>query len=268
MADFKLIALDLDGTLNNTYKTITPDTKKALLRAQEQGIKIVLASGRSMPGLLEEARELELERYQGHLISYNGAMVYSMSDHSTLLSRPIPRELSSRLLKIISPYSVTPIVDDGIHLYTDQPEDPYVKYELANNHLALKVIASIPDTITFSPHKILLDGDQQILCRVKKEVAGHFQGTLDFNFSAPDNLEITLPGVSKGSSLQFLADTLAIPAGKIIAFGDGDSDVSMFQYAGLGVAMANASAAAKAAATMLTRSNDEDGIAHALAKLL
>ena len=221
-----------------------------------------------MPGLLEEAGELELERYQGYLISYNGAMVYSMSDHSTLLSRPIPRELSARLLKTVSPYSITPIVDDGIYLYTNQPEDPYVRYELANNHLALKLIASIPDAITFSPHKILLDGDEQILCKVKKEVAGRFQGTLDFNFSAPDNLEITLPGVSKGSSLQFLADTLVIPAGKIIAFGDGDNDVSMFQYAGLGIAMANASAAAKAAASMLTLSNDEDGIAHALAKLL
>ena len=109
----KAIVLDLDGSLLNSRKEITPDTKQALLRAQKAGIRLALASARSLNGLARFARQLELERNHGMLICYNGGLITDAQSGDTLYSRAMPKELAAEICRFLKQYDVIPMIDRG-----------------------------------------------------------------------------------------------------------------------------------------------------------
>ena len=88
---YKIIALDLDGTLTNSEKKITPKTKEALFRIQEKGIKVVLASGRPTPGVLPLAEELRLKDYGSYILSYNGARIINCKTNESVCNETLPK---------------------------------------------------------------------------------------------------------------------------------------------------------------------------------
>ena len=90
---YKMIVLDLDGTLTNNKKVITPKTKNALIRAQEQGIRLVLASGRPTYGIAPLAQELQLKQYHGYILAFNGAKIIDCASGNTLFEQTLPLEL-------------------------------------------------------------------------------------------------------------------------------------------------------------------------------
>ena len=90
---YKLLVIDVDGTLLNDQKQITPHTKSAILKAQQMGVHIVLASGRPTGGILPLAKELELNNYGGYVISYNGAQIIEMQTGNLLFEKRINPEL-------------------------------------------------------------------------------------------------------------------------------------------------------------------------------
>ena len=96
---YKMIALDLDGTLNNDEKKITDKTREALLAVQQHGVMVVLASGRQAPGLLREADALDLKDYHGLLLSYNGGQIKDATTGEILYSQAIDRETALRFLR-------------------------------------------------------------------------------------------------------------------------------------------------------------------------
>lgn len=104
---YKLIALDLDGTLKNSKNKITPKTKKALIQAQELGMKIVLASGRPTPGLRHEAKELELEKYEGYILSFNGARVVDVKTGETVYEQTLTLEEAKRAYERSKEYQLS-----------------------------------------------------------------------------------------------------------------------------------------------------------------
>ncbi|ADD01616.1 Cof-like hydrolase [Thermoanaerobacter italicus Ab9] len=263
---YKMIVLDVDGTLINDEKIITPKTKDALIAVQRQGVIVVLASGRPAPGLKRESDALELEKYHGLLLSYNGGKVIDVTTKKVIYQKSIPRETATRLLKHLETFPVTPIVDDGTYIYTTDEDGYQIRYESQNNNLKIKIVNNLADDINFCPIKILIAAPNEVLLSASKKIMAPFENELSFTLSAPFYLEATMKGVSKASSLRIICNILNIKPEEVMAFGDAQNDILMIEFAGLGVAMGNACEELKAIADEVTLSNNEDGIAHTLKK--
>ena len=263
----KIISLDIDGTLYTSDKKISPATKKALLRAQEKGCILVLASGRPTAGLVPIAEQLEMQKFHGMLLAYNGGVVIDFTTGKKIFSKEIPNNLAKKLLKHLENLPVNPIVDDGETIFTTDAESFQVPYESQSNHLKIKIVENVHDAVNFSPAKVLIAAPEEILKKNIPAIKEPFKGELDFVLSAPFYLEATLPGISKADALKKACEVLKISTEDIIAFGDAQNDIPMFEVAGYGVAMGNACDELKKIAKEITSTNDEDGIARALEKL-
>ena len=120
--NYKLIAMDLDGTLNNDEKVITSRTREALMMAQKRGIRLALASARPSPGLFKERDILELQNYGGILMSYNGGRITEAATGRVLFETAMDLEETRRCLRFLETLPVTPILDDGVRFYVTDPE--------------------------------------------------------------------------------------------------------------------------------------------------
>lgn len=260
----KIISLDIDGTLYTSEKKISAETKSALLRAQENGCVLVLASGRPTAGLVPIARQLSMEKFHGMLLAYNGGVVIDFTTGEKIFSNVIENALAKKLLKHLENFPVNPIVDDGETIFTTDPESFQVPYESQSNHLKIQTVANIHDAVDFSPAKILIAAPAEILSRDTEKISAPFSDKLDFVLSAPFYLEATIKGVNKADALKTACENLKIPAADIIAFGDAQNDIPMLKVAGYAVAMGNACAELKEIADHVTDTNDNDGIARAL----
>lgn len=265
---YKLIALDLDGTLNNDQKTITEKTKAALMQAQKRGIRLVLASARPAPGLFKERDTLRLQAHQGILMSYNGGRIVNAASGAVLFETTMETEQARQVLRMLEHLPVTPILDDGTQFYVTDRRGYQVEYECRNNRMGCREVENLADFLGFAPVKILMSVDPQILSHIQKQIARSLPPQLAVVQTAPFYLEVIPNTINKGQGVKKLCDILGISPGEVIAFGDAENDIPMLQAAGMGVAMGNASDSVKAAADMVTGSNNEDGIAAALDILL
>ncbi len=263
---YKMIALDLDGTLNNDEKMITPKTRAALIEAQKMGVVVVLASGRPTPGLKRESDELELEKYKGLLLSYNGGKVVHASTKEVLYEKSMSQDIAIRLLKHLEDFPVTPIVDNGKHYFARHEKEFMIKEESKLNNMGIKIVNKIVDVIDFSPVKVLIAAPNETLVPASEKIMEPFDEELSFIQSSPYFLEATVKGINKASSLQTICDLLSIKPKEVMAFGDAQNDISMLQFAGLGVAMGNACDPLKEIADEVTLTNNEDGIAYTISK--
>jgi hydroxymethylpyrimidine pyrophosphatase-like HAD family hydrolase len=136
--------MDLDGTLNNSEKKITPVTKAALMQAQKQGIRLALASARPSPGLYKERDILELHRYGGILMSYNGGRIVDAATGDTLFETAMDRNQAVQVLRFLEQLPVTPILDDGKQFYVTDEQGYKVEYECRNNGMVCSRVENQP----------------------------------------------------------------------------------------------------------------------------
>ncbi|MCR5757102.1 MAG: Cof-type HAD-IIB family hydrolase [Selenomonas sp.] len=264
---YKMIALDLDGTLDNDDKIITPRTREALMAVQEQGVVVALVSGRQAPGLQREADALHLEDYNGLRISYNGGRIQEAATGKILFDSAIDNATAVEFLRHLEQWpELSPIVDDGESIYTTDARRHKVMAESRNNNLKVKIVENIADAVTFDPVKILTAAPNEILVPRLADIRQGFEERLSFVQSAPWFYEGTVKGVGKNSALKQACKQLGITSAEVMAFGDAQNDMSMLEFAGYGVAMGNACDELKSIADEITASNNEDGIAVTLAK--
>ncbi len=262
----KLIALDIDGTLTNDEKKITPATRDALIAVQKMGVIAVLASGRQAPGLLRESRELCMQDYHGLLLSYNGARIEDATTGEILYAKGIDNETAVSYLRHLAKLPVSAIVDDGEAIITTSADNFMIDVECRNNNMKLRIVPDIADAVDFAPSKILTAAPPSQLSGLLADIREGFEDKLSFAQSAPWFYEATAPGVSKAESLGMVCRKLGIAPCEVMAFGDAQNDLSMINFAGIGVAMGNSSEELKNAADEVTLSNNEDGIAATLKK--
>lgn len=265
---YRLIAMDLDGTLNNDEKRIDPPTRDALMRAQAAGIRLMLASARPLPGLYRDRDALRLGEYGGILMAYNGGRIVDARTGETLYAMGMDREAAREALRLLETLPVTPILDDGARFYVTSKDGYKVDYECRNNRMACVEVENLADWLPFSPNKILMSADPSGIREVQAKIAGALPPGLTVVQTAAFYLEIIPSSVNKGAGLVGACRALQIEPGETIAFGDSENDIEMLRAAGVGVAMGNADEAVKRAADWVTRSNNENGIAHALSLLL
>ena len=261
---YKLIAMDLDGTLNNDQKIITEKTKEALMLAQQKGVRLALASARPSPGLFRERDVLRLQDHQGILMSYNGGRIVDAETGAVLFETAMDMEETRAALRFLETLPVTPILDDGRQFYVTDKNGYKVDYECTNNRMECTEVPNLADFLHFAPIKILMSADPAIIHDIQKKIAAFLPDSLTVVQTAAFYLEIIPRIINKGQGILDICKTLGISPEEVVSFGDAENDIPMLKAAGMGVAMGNADANVKAAADMITLSNNDDGIAHAL----
>ena len=264
----KLIALDLDGTLNNDQKQITTKTLAALMEAQRRGVRLALASARPSPGLFRERDILRMQDFDGILMSYNGGRITHAASGEVLFETAMEQRRAKQVLRQLEQLPVTPILDDGKRFFVTDTDGYKVAYECQNNQMTCTQVENLADFLYFSPIKILMSVLPEQLKEVQARIAAQLPEELTVVQTAPFYLEVIPRSIHKGQGIRDICRVLDIQPGEVIAFGDAENDIPMLREAGIGVAMGNASEAVKAAADHITRSNNEDGIAAALERLL
>ena len=265
---YRLIAMDLDGTLNNDEKVITAQTRAVLMEAQKKGIRLALASARPSPGLYKERDILELQNYGGILMSYNGGRIVDAATGGVLFETAMDMDMTKDVLRFLETLPVTPILDDGKQFYVTDAGAFKVDYECRNNNMICSEVGNLADFLDFAPIKILMSVQPERLKEVQRQIADFLPEELTVVQTASFYLEVIPKRIDKGQGIRDICDTLGFSTEAVIAFGDAENDIPMLRAAGMGVAMGNATEAAKAAADYVTLSNNEDGIAAALRQLL
>lgn len=266
--NYEMIVLDLDGTLTNRDKVITPETKKVLMEAQERGKIVVLASGRPTYGVMPLAKELELERYGGYILSFNGGVIINCKTMETTFSRLLPEDSNEKIISLAKEHGVNILTYEGEVIITPDGSDVYVNKEAAINHMEVRQIGDFRQHINFAVPKYLMLDDGDYLALVEPKVKAAMGKNFSVYRSEPYFLEILPKGIDKAKSLERLLGDLGLTKEQMIACGDGYNDLTMIQYAGLGVAMGNAVLPIRKNADFITLSNDEDGVAHVVKKFL
>ena len=266
---YKLLVLDVDGTLLNNEMEISKRTLAALLKVQHMGVRIVLASGRPTSGLMPLAKALELGNFGGFIMSYNGSSVVKAGDGEVVFERRINPELIPYLEKKArkNGFSIFTYHDD--YILTDNADDIHIRREAWLNHMKIMEEPEFSIAIDFAPCKcVLVSDDGEALRGLENHWKRRLDGVLDVFPSEPYFLEVVPCGVDKANTLGVLMGQLGVTRDEVIAIGDGVADVTMLQLAGMGVAMGHAQDSVKICADYVTASNEEDGVAQAVEKLI
>lgn len=265
---YEVMVLDLDGTLTNSQKEITRKTKEALLRIQEEGIRVVLASGRPTPGVMPLARELCLDQHGGYILSFNGGKIIKVENGQLIYNAVIPKELIPEIYEAAVKYETGIITYTNDKIVLGSEIDPYIEKEQAINKIPYWKPENFPEAIDFPVNKFLLTGEPERMEEILEKLREKFGEALNIFRSEPFFIEIMPPNIDKAYSLSKLLEKLHYSRKQMICCGDGFNDISMIRYAGLGVAMANAQPETKAVADFITLSNDEDGVAYVIEKFI
>lgn len=265
---YKLLVLDLDGTLTNSQKNITRKTKETIFRAQEKGIKVVLASGRPTYGIVPLANELRLDTLGGYILSYNGGEIIDWKTKEVLHAKQLDPQVLPYLYESAKKNDFAIITYQNQFIITESPDDIYVHKEAFLNKMEIKKVDDFLSYVDFSVSKCLITGESEQLMALEKEMNDHLKGIMGVFRSEPFFLELVPNGIDKAQSLSILLDKLGMTPDEMVACGDGFNDLSMIQYAGLGVAMGNAQLVVRQQADFITLSNEEDGVAHVVERFL
>lgn len=257
---FKVVALDLDGTLLNNDCSLSEESKKVIRRLGEKGLDFILASGRPFCSMLPFAEEL---RIRLPLITTNGALVKSVTGNDYCKKNWIPRELVRTVLDFALARQV------GIIIYGEEKTYSFNR-DLAEKQRHIEQI-NVEVITEFNPRskvlKIVFYGSPETNRELGNALASRFGNQLSITQSHEQYLEVMKKGVSKGQALQEFLTKLGIYREQLIVFGNGLNDLSMFSIAGFSVAMDNSPDELKQEADFVCKSNLEDGVAHTL-KLL
>ena len=274
MADIKLIAFDLDGTLLNSKKELTPNTRATLEKAASMEIEIVPSTGRFWNLIPDCVRELDFINYA---ITLNGAEVYDVKKSKSLVKFEIPAERALKMARVFDD------IDEIIYDFVINSKG-YMRRELHEKipdfmvgEWQVRLVADFRKPLENEEFYELIKNsegvqkiqiftlDKNLRADLLKALPVVFRKNL-FTSSIPNNIEINDINAKKGNALKFLAEYLKISIENTIAFGDGLNDVSMIEAAGIGAAMKNSCQEVLDAADFVTTDCDNEGVAEGIKK--
>ena len=201
---YKLIVLDLDGTLTNSKKVITPRNREILIRVQEQGVRLVLASGRPTYGIVPLANELRMNEFGGFILSYNGGEIINWETQEMLYENVLPNDVVPVLYECARSHQLSILTYDGAEIVTENSQDPYVQKEAFLNKMAVRETNDFLTDITLPVAKCLIVGDADKLIPLEAELCLRLQGRINVFRSEPYFLELVPQGIDKALSLAVL----------------------------------------------------------------
>lgn len=286
---YKMVAIDLDGTMLNQYGIITEKTKDVIKKVQEKGVEVIIASGRAITSVKRFSKEINSEKY---FISGNGAITYDIKNNRILYENVLKKQKALKIIKICEENSIyyNVYTENGIiakslnyntlYYYKDNLTKP------DENRTHINIVENVYDYIESKNEKILkimiCDEHKSVfnsIVRRLKDVdevevleVSHMsrkiikQGTeeiaLEYFYT-----EVSAKDVDKWSALEELMKIVNISKEELVTIGDNANDVKMIKNAGLGIAMGESAPYVKSVANEITLSNDEDGVAIILRKI-
>ncbi len=257
---YKLIAVDIDGTLLNSESQLTERNRAAILRAVDKGVVFTVSTGRPMCGVESINRLFSVDL---PFITFNGAEVVMGKSGRKLFEQTLSPEDAGEIIAEGQRCGMTMMIWSGGMLFIEAVNDKTEDYKKISG-VEPAVVEDFEDLIQRGITKILWYDDITKIQRYQSELGARFAGRVNCHASRPMFLEFVDCKASKAIAMEKLGQHYGIRPSEMIAVGDGFNDLSMIEYAGLGVAMANAPQAVKDRADFITRSNDEDGVAHVI----
>jgi len=265
MPRYRLIAIDLDGTLLNGNLEISPRDRTALALAQQAGVELVLASGRMFRSSLPYAQEL---RITAPIIAYQGAVVQDPGTREVLFCQELPRAVARDAVEWAEARGlhVNAYADDEIYTARQCPEaDLYERISGVPYH----VVGPLSRFLQRDSTKLVMVlMDPSRIPAVMADLQQFLGPRATVTRSHEHFVEVVSPGVDKGRALAFIAERLGIAASEVIAIGDNLNDIPMVRYAGLGVAMSHSPPALLEVARFVTTTPDEGGVARVVERFV
>ena len=286
---YKLVAIDLDGTMLNQYGIITEKTKKAIKKVQDKGVEVMIASGRTITSVKRFSKEINSKKY---FISGNGAITYDIENNKILYENILKKQKALQIIKICEENSIyyniytetgiiaknlnyntlyyykdnltkpdenrthINIVED-VYNYIDEKNEKILKIMICDEHRA--VFNSIVRKLKEIPDIEVLDVShmsRKIIKQGTEEIA------LEYFYT-----EVSAKNVDKWNALEEIIKLMNITKEEVVTIGDNANDLKMIKNAGLGIAMGESAPYIKQTADMVALSNEEDGVANILRKI-
>ena len=265
---YKLIALDMDGTLLNSEKKLTTRVKTAISKAKEKGVHVVLASGRPTEGMMPTLIELGLNTDNDYVLSYNASLILKVASKEVVSSAILKGSDAKELYKIAQQLNVNIhafSVDKGLITPKDSE---YTQVEARLNGISFSLFNFEDINDDEDILKVMMVDHEDHLSKVIEQLPPYLQDKYSCARSTPFFYEFMNPKSHKGFGMAALCEHLNLSAEEVICIGDGGNDKEMIEFAGLGIAMENATDDVKSIAQYTTSSNDNDGVAKAIEKYI
>lgn len=266
---YRLLALDMDGTVLNHHGIISKKNIIAIKKALESGVKVSLVSGRSLQSLLHFSREVGIDGYLGAL---NGAMIYDMKKDQCLQNNFMTEKTAKKAIHHAKGSDLLSMAFLGDDIIIDNIHSSYREVIQKFSDHPLRVVEDLNEYLDANQlydkiNKIAICDEYDLLNQFKEKHMKSFDET-QFVFSLPFFLEIYDQNTSKARAVEYIAKIYGIVTEDIIAIGDGENDIEMIRMVGKGVAMGNAMESVINVADEVTLSNREDGVAHIIEKYI
>lgn len=259
---YKIIALDLDDTLLNAKKEVSPENRKVLDRLAETGMHIVLASGRLIQGM-----QYVLDQIPGHsyTISFGGAVITD-KDGKNIYSCSLPPLTAKKIIRYVADHGYYfQIFCNNTFYYVNRTQHTD-KYEKSARFTGVQEPEILNWDIVYTSKILIIDSQERV-----NELRIIFEDMfpdIQIVFSQTGYMEILNTEVSKGKALAHITELLHLEPNEVIAIGDSEIDISMIEYAGLGIAMGDANESVLKIADYITESCEQDGVATAVKKFI
>lgn len=261
----KLLFLDLDGTLLDDRKQITPGNREALEKALNKGHGVVIATGRPLQGAVEQARVLGLDQPGCYLIAYNGAVIFDWNTEKELFRRDLDPETVYRVFDRAKKQKIHIQTYDAQSVLVEKLcDDENIRRYCRETNTKFRVMEDVRKDLQERPVKMLMSDyeSKAPLLEMEQWMKENMGTEADCFFSCETYLEVVPLGMNKGEAVKMLCALLEVPIENAVAVGDAANDIPMIRAAGLGVAMANGTEEVKAAADYVTHlDNNRDGVA-------
>ena len=263
---YKMLVVDMDDTLLTDAHEISNENKQMLLKAQEMGVYVVLASGRPTSAMIEYAKELQCDVNNSFMISFNGSTITDLKEDKLLFEHSLTKEQIHSLYDF-SQQNNTHIITYLNGQIISERNSEYIDIESTITGIELVIVPSFKDAVTTSAVKCLLLEEPNYL-KTMEPLLKAAMPDLSICMSKPFFLEAAPNGVDKGAAIQILAEKLNILPSEIIAVGNAGNDLSMVQYAGLGVWVDNVDDELREFGDVIVASNNNHGVAEVVRRVI
>jgi Cof subfamily protein (haloacid dehalogenase superfamily) len=248
---FRLAAIDLDGTLLGPDKNIGPENAAAVQRLRDNGVMVIIASGRRHQNSVRFQRQLGLS---GPIIACQGGLIRDGESGNVVEAHFLPQNVTRQIISDAEGNDIQPIYYHLDHLYVPEHNNRWIDLYESRVGERAEVLPALEQLDGRRALKIVWYGDPVTLAKVRPEMTARYSDKADVFSTERENLEFMPRGINKATALAKVAGEYGIRQGEVMAFGDGENDVAMLTWAGMGVAMAHGNQSAIKAAKRVSPS--------------
>ena len=264
----KLVAIDIDGTLINDQRSVTPKTVSAIKEASSVGVKIVLCTGRPMTGVRPFLKQLELDHSDHeYVVAFNGGLAQD-TNGQVIVNYTVDFNDYVDILAYATKHNVKSVIETQDYIYTtNQDISPYAVHEsglvfMPMRYRSLDQINALRNQLVIG--KFMMTDDKDKLDAAHQQLPADLADRFKIVRSEDYYLEFVNQKAGKGATLAALCEHLGIQSGEVMAIGNAQNDESMIEFAGTGVAMGNSIPSTLAKADVTVADNNHDGVAEAI----